>query len=73
MTFWGGINTQRLLPFATPEQVKAKVRETMEIMSVNGGYIAEPTHSVPGDVPPENIVAMLKVFQESAQNEKNVQ
>lgn len=64
LTFWGGISTQRLLPFATPQQVKDKVRETMKVMRVNGGYIAAPTHSVPGDVPPENIIAMLEVFQE---------
>lgn len=64
LTFWGGISTQRLLPFATPEQVKEKVRETIKIMSANGGYIAAPTHSVPGDVPPENIVAMVEVFKE---------
>ena len=64
LTFWGGISTQRLLPFATPEQVKDKVRETMKIMNVNGGYIAAPTHAVPGDVPPENIVAMMEVFKE---------
>lgn len=33
-------------------------------MGGNGGYIAGPTHAVPGDVPPENILAMLKAFRE---------
>lgn len=64
LAFWGGISTQRLLPFATPEEVKRVTRETIDIMSVNGGYLAGPTHAVPGDVPPENIVAMLEVFGE---------
>lgn len=63
LTFWGGISTLRLLPFATPEEVKRKVTETIGIMGVNGGYIAAPTHAVPGDVPPENIAAMIEVFQ----------
>ncbi|MCL2518464.1 MAG: uroporphyrinogen decarboxylase family protein [Oscillospiraceae bacterium] len=32
-------------------------------MGKNGGYIAAPTHAVPKDVPVENILAMLEVFQ----------
>lgn len=63
LSFWGGISTQRLLPFATAEEVKLKTIETMKIIGENGGYIAAPTHSVPGDVPPENVLAMLEVFQ----------
>lgn len=63
LTFWGGISTQRLLPFASPEEVKRVTKETIEIMSPGGGYIAAPTHCVPGDVPPENIMAMLEVFK----------
>ena len=63
LTFWGGISTQQLLPTGTPEQVKRVTREIMDIMGKNGGYIAGPTHAIPGDVPPENILAMLDVFE----------
>ena len=63
LSFWGGISTQRLLPFATPGEVKDKTIEIMRIMGAGGGYIAAPTHSIPGDVPPENVEAMLDVFQ----------
>ena len=63
LTFWGGISTQRLLPFATSEEVKAETHRMIQIMGKDGGYIAAPTHAVPGDVPPENIAAMLEVFQ----------
>lgn len=63
LTFWGGLSTQRLLPYASPEEVKAETRRMMERMGKGGGYIAAPTHAVPGDVPPENILAMLDVFQ----------
>ena len=62
LSFWGGISTQRLLPFATPAEVKAKTVEIMRIMGAGGGYIAAPTHAIPGDVPPENVEAMLDVF-----------
>ena len=63
LSFWGGISTQQLLPFATPEKVASETRRIMNIMGKNGGYILAPTHSVPGDVPPENIVAMLDAFK----------
>ena len=62
LTFFGGISTQRLLPFATPDEVRAKTREILSIMKPGGGYIVSPTHAVPGDVPPENVLAMLDVF-----------
>lgn len=62
LTFWGGISTQQLLPKATPEVVRSETIRIMNIMRRNGGYIAAPTHSVPSDVPPENIEAMLDVF-----------
>lgn len=63
LSFWGGISTQRLLPFATPDEIKKTTRETLQIMGKNGGYIAAPTHDVPGDVPPENIIALIEVLQ----------
>lgn len=63
LSFWGGISTQRLLPFATPDEVKAKAKETMQVMAESGGYVAAPTHDIPGDVPPENVAALIEVFQ----------
>lgn len=63
LTFWGGISTQQLLPFATPEEVKQETRRMMEIMGKNGGYIAAPTHAMPRDIPLENMLAMVEVFQ----------
>jgi uroporphyrinogen decarboxylase len=63
LSFWGGISTQQVLPYASPEEVKRITREIMGIMGVGGGYIVAPTHAVPGDVPPENLVALVEVFQ----------
>ena len=63
LSFWGGISTQRLLPFAKPEELKSAVLEIIRVMSDNGGYIASPTHRVPADVPPENIVALVEVLK----------
>jgi len=66
LTFWGGISTQRVLPYATPDEVKQVAQEMMKIMSVSGGYIAAPTHDIPADVPAENIVALIEAFNEQS-------
>ena len=61
ITFFGGISTQRVLPFRTPEEVKEEMHRVMDILSVNGGYILAPTHAMPNDIPPENVMAFLEV------------
>lgn len=63
LTFFGGISTQRLLPFGTVAQVKREVRELLKVVGAQGGYVAAPAHSIPGDAKPENIAAMLDVLQ----------
>lgn len=60
VTFYGGISTQRFLPYATPAQVKEKVKEVSEILGENGGYIVAPTHGVTSDIPVENVMAMVE-------------
>jgi len=64
LTFWGGISTQRALPFLSPEQIRRLTRDTVATMRPGGGYIVAPTHAIPGDVPPENIVAMVEAMKE---------
>jgi len=59
ITFFGGISTQRLLPYATPDEVRAETRRLMALLGKNGGYIVAPTHAIPDDVPTENILAFL--------------
>jgi len=63
LSFLGGISTQCLLPCESPQVVYARTREIMEIMGESGGFIAAPTHDIPHDVPPENIMAMIEAFK----------
>jgi uroporphyrinogen decarboxylase len=60
VTFYGGISTQQFLPFATPDEVKQKVKEVTDVLGKNGGYILAPTHSVTADIPVENVMAMIE-------------
>lgn len=60
MTFYGGINTQRTLPFGTPQQVRQEVRERIDVVGKGGGYILAPDHTVEPGVPVLNILAMCE-------------
>ncbi len=59
LAFWGGIDTQHLLPQGSPADVRAAVQETVRILGVDGGYILSSVHNIQNDVPPQNVVAMF--------------
>jgi uroporphyrinogen decarboxylase len=61
ITFWGGaIDTQHILPFATPEQVRQEVRRNIESFRPGGGFVFNNVHNIQAGVPPESIVAMFE-------------
>ena len=58
-TFWGGgVDTQRVLPFGTPDEVRAQVRERIDILGKGGGYVFNTIHNIVAGVPAENLMAM---------------
>ncbi len=60
IAFWGGIDTQHILPRGTAEDVRRAVRETIASMhGLEGGYVLGAVHNVQDDVPAENVWAML--------------
>ena len=59
LTFWGGIDTQKVLPFGSPDEVRREVRRIIDILGRNGGYVLNSVHNIQPDVPPENVVAMF--------------
>ena len=63
LAFWGGISTQQVLPRVSPEEVKKETVRIIRTLRQGGGLIAAPTHALAFDVPPENILAMVEVFQ----------
>lgn len=67
LAFFGGLSTQKILPYGSPEDVR---RESSRLLSMgaNGGYIFAPAHAVEGDVPLENMLA----FIDAARNQPGV-
>ncbi len=65
LTFWGGgVDTQKMLPFSTPEEVKKQVLKQCEILNRNGGFVFNTVHNIQANVPVENIIAMLDGIRE---------
>jgi len=58
LTFWGGVDTQRVLPFGSPEDVDREVRKRIADMATGGGYVLTAVHNIQAGVPPENICMM---------------
>ncbi len=64
ITFWGGgVDTQKVLSFGTPEDVKKQVQTQCEILSKNGGFVFNTVHNTQATVPIENIIAMIDVLK----------
>lgn len=65
LVFWGGgVDTQKVLPFGTPEEVKAHVLKECEIFAEDGGFVFNTVHNIQANVPLENVVAMLEAIRE---------
>jgi uroporphyrinogen decarboxylase len=62
LAFHGGMSIQKVLPFGTPQEVRRAARALLDA-GRSGGYIFSPSHSVPYDVPPENLIAMMEVLR----------
>jgi uroporphyrinogen-III decarboxylase len=61
LTFWGGgVDTQRVLPFGTPDEVRAMVRDRLRIFGRGGGFVFNTVHNVQAGVPTENLLALYQ-------------
>ena len=65
LTFWGGgIDTQKLLPFGTPEQVREQVKQRLDIFSKGGGYVFNGIHNIQALSPLPNLLAMFEAVND---------
>lgn len=64
IVFCGAIDTHRILPNGTPEEVRQEVKRVIEILAPGGGFMVASVHTIMNDVPPENILAMVDAVEE---------
>ena len=60
LSFWGAIDTQKLLSFGNPEEIRQSVTETCSILGKDGGYLFAPAHNIQAKTPPENILPLFE-------------
>jgi uroporphyrinogen decarboxylase len=61
ITFWGGgCDSQRVLPYGSPQNVIDEVKRRMDDLAPGGGFVFSPIHNIQPGVPIGNIVAMFR-------------
>ena len=65
IVFWGGgVDTQHVLSFGKPEEVRDQVLRQCEVLGREGGFVFSTVHNVQANVPVENLVAMIEAIRE---------
>jgi uroporphyrinogen decarboxylase len=63
LAFYGGVSIQQLLPFGSPQEVRDEVRRMLDDLGPGGGFIIAPSHEMPGDIPLENMLALIETVR----------
>ncbi len=63
LAFHGAISIQQTLPFGTPQDVRAEVRDRIASLAPGGGYILCTSHNIQADTPTENVEALLDAYK----------
>ena len=65
LTLWGaGCDTQHVLPFGTPAQIKDEVRRNIELLAPGGGFVFSTVQIIQPETPAENLAAMYEAVAE---------
>jgi hypothetical protein len=65
LVFWGGgVDTQHVLPFGTPWEVREQVLRRCEIFAQGGGFVFNTIHNIQARTPVAQIVAMIDAVRE---------
>jgi hypothetical protein len=61
LVFWGaGVDTQHVLPFGTPDEIRQHVRENVETLGRDGGFVFCAVHNIQATVPTKNLMALVE-------------
>jgi hypothetical protein len=63
--FWGGgVDTQKTLPFGTPENIEEEVENNMLTFGKEGGFVFNTVHNIQPNIPIDNLVTMFETVRE---------
>jgi hypothetical protein len=63
IVFWGGgVDTQQILPFGKPDEVRKQVKERVKIFSRKNGFVFNTIHNIQCNTPVENVLAMFEAL-----------
>ena len=66
IVFWGGgVDTQQILPFGTPDEVRRQITRRVRIFSQKGGFVFNTIHNIQCNTPIENVLAMFEALGRS--------
>ena len=60
LVFCGAIDSQHILPYGTPAEVRQEVRRVIDLLGPGGGYMLAAVHTIMHEAPAENILAMTE-------------
>lgn len=76
LAFWGGFDTQHLLPEGSEQDVRDAVGHILSVMDRGGGYILSPVHTIQYDVPAGNVIAIYRgpttIMRQSVEFQRNM-
>jgi len=63
LAYYGGISTQTVLPYGSPDDIRDAMRDCINRLAPDGtGLIVAPSHRMMTDIPLENIDPLLNAF-----------
>ena len=66
LAFYGGVSTQTVLPYGTPDEVRDAVGACRASLAPDGtGLLLAPSHRLMADIPMANVEALLAAFAEA--------
>lgn len=70
ITFWGGIGSQSIIPFGTPDELRIEIKRLCQEMGKGGGYILAPAKPLFCDTPVRNAAAIIESFVEQVEERR---
>jgi uroporphyrinogen decarboxylase len=65
LAYYGGVSTQSVLPFGSPDEVRAATRECAKTLAPdNTGLVIAPSHRMMVDIPMPNLEAFMEICTE---------